>query len=64
MKLSAQQILRIREELGMTQTEFAAHVGVTRFAVGAWERGKRQQTLANDLKIRDFLRDMGISMVQ
>lgn len=37
----AQVVRRVREKLGMTQTEFAAKVGVYWLTISKWERGAK-----------------------
>ena len=44
MTYTANEVRRIREELRLTQTEFAAALGVSRDSVARWEAGTRQMS--------------------
>jgi putative zinc finger/helix-turn-helix YgiT family protein len=46
--LTSQQIVELRNKLGMTQVEFANHVGVSIASLKRWELGKIQEQASND----------------
>lgn len=41
IKMTGDQIRRLREKLNASRTEFAARLSVTPYAVGTWEKGER-----------------------
>ena len=42
--MSKIEIKKLRDDMGLTQAEFAAKVGVTQGTVSLWESGERQPT--------------------
>ena len=54
---SSARVRRARKRLGMTQKEFAVHVGVAIVTVQKWEQGHSRPTRPeNVLKIMDALK--------
>ena len=47
-------IKQFREDAGMTKTDLAGRLGVTRQAVGNWERGVSYPTAANLLQMAEL----------
>ena len=56
--LTRQQLKRIREQLGLSQEEFALELGVGRTAVNRWESGDRSIAPAMAKLIRFVEREM------
>lgn len=50
--MSAHDIKSLRESLGLTQTEFAEHLGVRQGAVSHWELGLRRPSGAAEILIK------------
>ena len=48
------RIKQFREAEGMTKTDLARRMGVTRQAVSSWERGVSYPTAANLLQMAEF----------
>lgn len=50
--MSKHEIKAIRNSLGMTQTEFAATLGVSQMAVSLWENGLRRPSGSAEILIK------------
>ena len=48
------RIKQLRNELGLTQEDFAKKIGYTRTAISAWEIGRNEPSNADTVKIANF----------
>jgi DNA-binding transcriptional regulator YiaG len=55
MAMAADEMVKAREQLGLTRAEFAAALGVTRRAVDYWEAGERAISQPVELAVRHLL---------
>lgn len=53
-RLTAQQVKALREQLGLTQAEFAREVGTTSLSVSRWERGIYKPSRVADRLLREL----------
>ena len=51
VRINAAGILRLRNKLGLTQTEFAKAIGVAMHTVSVWEQGRRVPRKAQKIRI-------------
>lgn len=54
MDILANNIATIRARWGMEQTDFAALIGVTRYVVGNWERGRNRPDLETMVRLESL----------
>jgi len=62
--MSPERIRSIRQQLGLTQEQFAYKVGVTFTTVNRWENGKSNPSRPAGMRINDILREASRSRDQ
>ena len=55
-------IKKIRNQIGITQTEFAKALGVSRQSVNNWERGNFKPTPVAEKIIHDYCKEKNIKI--
>ena len=55
--MTGNQVKKIRERASLTQKQFAAKLGVSRWTIVAWELGRRPIVLRNEKLLRLFERE-------